>query len=879
MRKILLLCFGFLLLLGSKAQNTKGYQGKKTYKFGLINTITKDTITQPIYNKIFGFNGQLKQAKVLKDNYYGVVNENGEEIIPCIYEKIELNSNWSYTARHGDSVTVYKTNKEKAFTIKAKSFRHKYHNVYIFGNGEGMGYMHLNQKEILPPKYKMGYNQEVYYPLPFTQEIAGEKLYGLVDTLGRIIAKPQFSRLKPISTGAGCFEVKKGERTYIINRFGKEIKHKANERIGRFANGTNLLEVVTFLDDKKKKYKMGALNAEGESIVPVIYDKLYPSEEKNKIFAYTKNNKIGADELKLLNWNGSLNYTRSGLLSVQFVNNMLIVKVKDDLVSDAYYMLLNAKTKKRITSIKYKALFYYSKDVIAFKTRNQTDHSYSIMNDKGMVNPKLKFDLITWKSPNEYNVKQMHHKRLIQTFKGKVDEQGRARTGKYGLMNQKGEIVIPNRYDVMKGYAYGVCKVGVLVGTRPNGKTIYEYGLLDKDGQVVLPVKYHYITEATNFSWKKPKVIRTKRFNNPMESDEGKWGLYNIENGLEIPAQYDYIGEIDNLTPVFMGELGEYNRPEKGKYGMVNVYIKHAYSKIKYDYIEKAKGNTLVFIGELEDDKKPKKGKYGMIDESGEEILPVVYDYLSTYRTHYGSTGDYRILFKGKTTGHGSPKYGLGKYWYVTPTGKKISPESLGGGMDFIGHFHPQNHKDVFRLQIHHQLNDSLVKTQYGLVTRDGEIVLPFEYDAMGLVRQDGLILVGKIKDNNMVYGVVNLSGHIIIPLEYNHIDLDNKIGQAVKVLHGELSDRLKPKVGKYGYVTLDGKRIVEPVYEAIYDWYSRRALVVKNGKYGYINEKGEEVIPCIYDGGKRFVSGKAEVMLNGETTFIDVLGNKFEKK
>jgi len=396
---------------------------------------------------------------------------------------------------------------------------------------------------------------------------------------------------------------------------------------------------------------------------------------------------------------------------------------------------------------------------------------------------------------------------------------------------------------------------------------------------LVLPVNYHHITEVTNFSGKKPKVIRTKRFTNPMESDKGKWGLFNIENGLNIPAQYDYIGKIDKVTPVFMGELGKYNRPEKGKYGIVNINKRHAYSKIKYDYIGKTQNYTLVFIGELNDDKKPKKGKFGMINDQGVEVVPTVYDYLSSYRSNYESTGEYRILFKGKTTGDGYPKYGLGKYWYVTPTGKKISPETLGGSMDFIAHFHPQNHQKVFKLKVHHQLNDSLVKTQYGLVTRDGEIVLPFEYEVMGAVRQDGLICVGEIKGNNLVYGVVNLSGHVIIPVEYNHINLDIKIGNAVKVFYGELTDDLEPKVGKYGYVTMEGKYLVEPVYDKINDWYSDRALVERNGKYGYINEKGEEIIACIYERADRFAYGKAEVILHGETMFIDAFGNKIEKK
>ena len=52
---------------------------------------------------------------------------------------------------------------------------------------------------------------------------------------------------------------------------------------------------------------------------------------------------------------------------------------------------------------------------------------------------------------------------------------------------------------------------------------------------------------------------------------------------------------------------------------------------------------------------------------------------------------------------------------------------------------------------------------------------------------------------------------------------------------------------GKWGFVNLEGKIIIPPVYDEVKVFSCGLAAVCKNGKWGYINEKNETVIPCQY--------------------------------
>ena len=132
--------------------------------------------------------------------------------------------------------------------------------------------------------------------------------------------------------------------------------------------------------------------------------------------------------------------------------------------------------------------------------------------------------------------------------------------------------------------------------------------------------------------------------------------------------------------------------------------------------------------------------------------------------------------------------------------------------------------------------------------------------------------------------GVIDKAGNLIIESNYDDIKIPNpekdvfvcyKNG-ATKILNSQKQEKLTDyqsvepiqlknittnlmyektvlkyeKNGKYGLVSLEGKKITGPIYESIegLPYKEGELLIKKDGKYGVINIKGNELIKNIYD-------------------------------
>lgn len=165
---------------------------------------------------------------------------------------------------------------------------------------------------------------------------------------------------------------------------------------------------------------------------------------------------------------------------------------------------------------------------------------------------------------------------------------------------------------------------------------------------------------------------------------------------------------------------------------------------------------------------------------------------------------------------------------------------------------------------------------KYGLKGRNGEILLPAEYDK---VNHSGYTGRGWhiMKDNK--WGAVNERMEWIFPIEYDNIKLryegghyltkNGKVGfcdsegkMMIDFLYDDLEnyssswDGFKAKVdGKWGYVDKYGKVVIPIEYEQISLGSEGMILVKKDGKYGYYNVKKGTQIPLVYDYAYDFYS------------------------
>lgn len=160
-----------------------------------------------------------------------------------------------------------------------------------------------------------------------------------------------------------------------------------------------------------------------------------------------------------------------------------------------------------------------------------------------------------------------------------------------------------------------------------------------------------------------------------------------------------------------------------------------------------------------------------------------------------------------------------------------------------------------------------------GLISADGNtIIKPTEYDAISVLSdKNGLYLVTKGTD----YGVLNREGEIVVHVEYDKIGLTNMSDFPLEdsTNASVLFEKFIPVVseGKYGLFNIDGEETLRPVYDSL--GYIKvanaenvsaremnvlsipaelgiKGIVVKwNGYYGVYDMTTERLcIPCVFE-------------------------------
>lgn len=221
-------------------------------------------------------------------------------------------------------------------------------------------------------------------------------------------------------------------------------------------------------------------------------------------------------------------------------------------------------------------------------------------------------------------------------------------------------------------------------------------------------------------------------------------------------------------------------------------------SKSVYDDIYKNNINLKFTNGYLQ---VCKNKKYGFIDKSGNEVVLCKYSRVEDFKY------DVAVVYGDIDDRVGARKMGL-----VNTKGQEVIPcdkvrEGLAGN----------------------ESGEYIVKknSKYGVIDKDLNIIIPFEYDGIG-VFSEGLASVIK----NGKKGFIDKANRLIIPCEYDETD---------------------------------------PEWGVSDDFSEGLVNVSKDGKWGYINKSNKVVIPFIYDIAESFHGGLALVNL-GEYC-IDVTG------
>lgn len=351
--------------------------------------------------------------------------------------------------------------------------------------------------------------------------------YGFIDKQGHEIIPCIYDKAEDFKLGVSI--VVKGERTGAINQSGDMVIPCKYDYIHSF--GKDSL-AVAFLDEKS-----GFIDLKGNIVIPFNYE--YCEEFSEGLAAVSQDGLYGFINKKgeliipcqykdLYNGHGfcdglvgvSVEGEHNGIADDRWgyidKKGKIVIPFQDGLTGAPFSSGLSVKYRGGITMV-------YDKN--GFPFMRETPLEGAFINEKG-------------EPASEYFEVQN-----IQEFRNGYSVI-KDKTGWEGLINTRGEFVIPCKYSFI---ANGFDDKYVVVGL--NGK----YGMARKEtGEVVVPIIY----EKIGWPWAfKEGVISVKK--------DGKMGCINDNNQVVIPFVYD---EVDEFSEGF-AVVQRY-----GKYGYVDRY-------------------------------------------------------------------------------------------------------------------------------------------------------------------------------------------------------------------------------------------------------------------------------------------------------------------
>lgn len=324
--------------------------------------------------------------------------------------------------------------------------------------------------------------------------------------------------------------------------------------------------------------------------------------------------------------------------------------------------------------------------------------------------------------------------------------------GKYGLIDLDGKELaacVYDRIDAIKGV-----KDSLLV--QKDGK----YGLLNNQGDVIVECEYNNISALTN-NYTDGYIVK---------NSEGKLGAISINKEKLLECKYEDIKHVCGNDLYVVKENGKWKITNKngdksveidyedvtfinsdaviakvaGKYG---VFGTDKSEKIKaiYDYIEYACADN--FIAQ-------KDGKFGILNVSGEEVVPFEYNDLTFNETAY-------CIFGKKADDNNIYLIDRNHEVKLSATDVEVLDGFIRAKVNdeykfYNFKFEEKSNRDAYS---NHNLYVAKNDGKFGLVNRDGTLVVKYEYD--DITEQNDYGYIGIKKDGK--WGVIDQYGNIVV--------------------------------------------------------------------------------------------------------------------
>ena len=432
----------------------------------------------------------------------------------------------------------------------------------------------------------------------------------------------------------------------------------------------------------------------------------------------------------------------------------------------------------------------------------ERDGKYGIVDKDGNAITPFKYDHIKG-CPQSVN-----HPNIIKFSKGYAEvEINKLR----GLVNEKGEEVVPCKHEVIQNITNGM-----FVSVSYNGGK--KFGLYDTKGNEILPVIYSFIHIFENGLVFVEKSSKCALIGVPSETAKEPEKKSKVKK-VKAPLKYSEIGTFsEGLVSV------------KGKYyGFID---KDGNEVLTTDYVYGGKGGFDAADMFVDGKAIVRKGSYGFIDKDGNVVIPCNYREAHRFSDGVARVCSVKEKMYGFINKEGNEVVSL-KYIAAQDFSEGLAAVKIDGKWGFID----ASDKEVLPFKYDNAMSFSeglaavKIDGKWGFIDKNGNEVIPCRYDEVSSFSEGR----ASVMSNNK-YGFIDKEGNEAVPCKYDGV--------------GSYSEGFASVFSKfrYGYIDMAGNEVIPCKYFSAAEFKDGLAKVSIDGKYGLINKNDELVVPFSYD-------------------------------
>lgn len=661
---------------------------------GVINDQGKEIIPPSEGNPKYGWDSSIEGGYVLlpKDGETTVYNYDGGIVSVLPYNKIEYLENGLFEAEteedyniineQGDIIVQYQKILDNCnasefgnslIKINQTSLDYSEKKIDIYDH---QGNCVMGDMEDITRFYDFNNTNYTYTYYGYGVKKGGK--YGLIDNNAALLTDICYDTMEYQTNGEAI--VKKNGSAGLIDKSGNEVIPCEYDTIGQFKNDKNSGEIY-YKVGKDQLY--GLITGTSKVVVPVNYLSV---EEHSGVFACKSTR--GTDDTDVYDY-----YSETGTKLAEAVDGagrLDFLNGYSKKLSEKYYVVPG-----KITDEYGNCLYESDEDIRAELIDDDSIMIYTIFGRKGKL---LKI------AENELH--ELPYEATTVCGGGLIIAES---NGVSGVIDTDGGSVIPFEYENI----YEVSN-NTFLRVMKNGK----YGIADYSGNIIVPCEYDslYADESWG-SYYKNRIKGTK-------DGATYYGYIDDDNKLVVPCIYDDVYKGENGFIVESGGL-------EGIIGLDGTAV----TDIIYENISFFKEQYIIFR---------QNGLNGLLDMNGDILLPPVYDSIDS-----GGKDRFLVHYQGK--------YGiLNRYGdIILPIEYDDVYFQEPGGGNYSAYY------DGCLCIFYKDTDTDGIKDTCGLMDPNGSIFLDCEYEE---IYTDSEII--RVKDKNGLWGLARIEEKMPVMVE-----------------------------------------------------------------------------------------------------------------